>query len=115
MGDSSEYYYILEREVRKAMANSVSNRGAARYLGLSYSTYRRAAKQYIDEETGLDLYTLHMNEAGKGITKTRHGYSLETCLQILDGNNPHAVSRKTVNEIIARYILESYLFRSIHV
>ena len=50
---------ITEAQIRYAMANTWSNRAAARFLNISINTYRRYAVQYIDAETGLNLRDLH--------------------------------------------------------
>lgn len=60
---------LTEFQVREAMKNSRSNKEAARWLGINELTWRKYAKQYIDEETGKDLYELHKNAAGRGIPK----------------------------------------------
>jgi hypothetical protein len=54
-----EGFNITEREIRYAMANSVSNSDAARFLRITLDTYRKYARMFIDEATGLDLYALH--------------------------------------------------------
>ena len=52
-------YIILESDVRSAMAVTKSNLAAARYLGISYNTYKKWAESYIDSETGKSLFVLH--------------------------------------------------------
>jgi hypothetical protein len=53
-----EGFGLLEREIRYAMSKSTSNSEAARYLGISYSTYKKYAKLYVDADTGLTLFEL---------------------------------------------------------
>ena len=50
---------LTESQIRYAMANTYSNRGAARFLNVSINTYLKYAEQYIDSETGLNLRDLH--------------------------------------------------------
>ena len=50
---------LTESQVRYAMSNTYSNRGAARFLNVSINTYLKYAEQYIDFETGLNLRDLH--------------------------------------------------------
>jgi hypothetical protein len=58
---------LTEEDIRKAMANSTSNKKAAEFLEVSYPTYKKYAKAYRDLETGKSLFDLHMNQAMKGV------------------------------------------------
>lgn len=58
---------IPEEKIREAMANTTSNKKAAQYLDVSYPTYKKYAKSYVDMETGKTLFQLHMNTAMKGV------------------------------------------------
>jgi hypothetical protein len=58
-----EGFGLLEREIRYAMSKSTSNSEAARYLGISYSTYKKYAKLYVDADTGLTLFELQTNKS----------------------------------------------------
>lgn len=58
---------IPEEKIREAMANTTSNKKAAQYLEVSYSTYKKYAKAYVDMETGKTLFQLHLNAAMKGV------------------------------------------------
>lgn len=60
---------LTEQQIRYAMLHTQSNRGAARYLNVSFPTYKLYAKMYIDEKTGKTLFHMHQNKAGKGIPK----------------------------------------------
>ena len=62
---------LTEQQIRHAMKRTRSNRAAARYLNVSYPTYKLYAKQYYDQESGKNLYDLHLNPFGKGISKWR--------------------------------------------
>ena len=52
-------YIILESDIRGAMKVTRSNLQAAKYLGISYNTYKKWAESYIDNESGKTLLELH--------------------------------------------------------
>jgi hypothetical protein len=60
-GKFGEYkgYQLLESQIRYAMANTTSNSEAAKWLHVSFPTWKKYAKMYIDSETGKSLYDLH--------------------------------------------------------
>lgn len=58
---------IPEEKIREAMANTTSNKKAAQYLEVSYPTYKKYAKGYVDMETGKTLFEIHQNQAMKGV------------------------------------------------
>jgi hypothetical protein len=60
---------LSEQKIREAMANTRSNKEAARWLGITDITYKKYAKAHIDEATGKSLFELHKNQAGKGMPK----------------------------------------------
>lgn len=60
---------LTEGIIREAMDNSQSNKGAARYLKISYKSYKKYASQFIDQASGKTLFQLHLNEAGFQIKK----------------------------------------------
>jgi len=62
-------YEFTEEVIREAMRNSRSNKEAARWLDITYPTYKKYAKMYIDPETGKSLFDLHYNRGGVGINK----------------------------------------------
>ena len=96
-----------ESRIRYAMDNSKSNRGAALFLQVSFNTYKKYAKNYIDSETGLSLFELHKNQAGKKIPKgsvLQNGYyKLE---DILEGKHPDYNPKKLKRRLIRDCILE---------
>lgn len=61
--------FFSKDDILRAMKNTKSNRGAARFLHCSLNHYRKYAKLYVDEVTGKTLYEVHKNEAGRGIPK----------------------------------------------
>ena len=60
---------ISKEMVLTAMAKTLSNRAASRYLNISYQHYKKWAKIYTDEDTGVSLFDKHKNQCGKGIPK----------------------------------------------
>jgi hypothetical protein len=60
---------LSKEDILRAIRHTKSNRAAARYLGCSYQHYKPYAKLFKDEETGLNLFELHLNQCGKGIPK----------------------------------------------
>jgi len=98
---------LTEREVRYAMANTKSNEGAARFIGCSPTTYKKYAKQYIDEETGLSLYELHKNQSGRGISKVTHSdtqFKTTDIFEVLEGKHP-TYNPKRLEERIRRELI----------
>jgi len=70
-GERKDWYtnglQIPEERIREAMSKTPSNKKAAQYLEVSYPTYKKYAKAYVDMETGKTLFDLHQNQAGRGI------------------------------------------------
>lgn len=61
--------FISKDDCLRAMENTRSNRGAARFLRCSFVHYKRYARTYVDEATGITLFEKHKNQAGVGIPK----------------------------------------------
>ena len=55
-------YQLTESQIRYAMANTTSNKEASRWLHVSFATWKKYAKMYIDFETGKTLYDKHRDE-----------------------------------------------------
>ena len=79
---------IPESDIRYAMENTKSNAEAARFLKVSFTTYKKYARMYVDRETGKTLYEIHKNQFknwknGKKMfctsSKLFDKYGLETC------------------------------------
>ena len=64
---------LTEAQLREAMANTRSNKEAARWLGITDITYKKYSKNTFDEATGKSLFQLHMNQSGKGMPKNWAG------------------------------------------
>jgi len=91
-----------------AMARTRSNRAAARYLSVSFVHYKKWAKLYKDEASGLSLWEKHKNQAGTGIPKFLTGKSNEPALiDIIEGRA--TPTSFTPQKVKTRLILEGYL------
>ncbi len=106
-GEFSVAVNLKEDQIRYAIKNSQSNRGAARFLNVALSTYRKYAKLYVDEKTGKTLYDLHKNQAGKKISKgTVHQHGYYRLEDILEGKHPDYNPKKLKKRLITNCILE---------
>lgn len=100
-GEGRQPLNLLESSIRYAMENTRSNNEAARFLNVSFPTYKKYALLYIDSESNKTLYELHKNQSGKGISKANsganHGRKLE---DILAGKHPdypiHNLKRRLI-------------------
>lgn len=94
-------------DIERAIRHSKSNKSAARYLGVSFATYKKYAKMFNDD-MGMNLYDKHMNKAGVGIPKMTMSKRGEPGLMdILEGRvNTIYFSIKMIKE---RIVKEGYL------
>jgi hypothetical protein len=95
-GEGRPAMNLSESEIRYAMANTRSCLSAARFLNVSYESFRKYALLYTDRETGKTLFDLHKNSSGKGIPKSTRpkltgAYGLH---DILDGKYPKYSAKK---------------------
>jgi len=107
-GRGRSAFDLPESDIRYAMANTKSNAEAARFLKISFTTYKKYAKMYVDRETQKTLYDLHTNQAGVGIVKdvsrARSGkYSIDG---ILEGKYPNYPKWKLRNRLLALGIMQ---------
>jgi hypothetical protein len=99
---------ISKEMVLTAMAKTLSNRAASRYLNISYQHYKKWAKIYTDEDTGVSLFDKHKNQCGKGIPKFLNNKGKEPLLlDIIEGRVD--VSSFNPAKIKYRLISEGYL------
>jgi len=98
---------IDRSDVERAMRHSKSNKGAARYLGVSIKTYKKIASRYRTDE-GKTLYEIHCNKAAQGIPKFANRSSRGPVLMdILEG---HVSTRFiSMKEVKRRLIVEGYM------
>lgn len=113
----SEYKYVYgkgrsaldipESDIRYAMENTKSNAAAARFLKISFTSYKKYAKLYTDRDTGKTLYELHKNQFGVGIPKdvVKANSGMYSIDNILSGKHPKYPSWKLRNRLLALAIL----------
>ena len=82
-------FNILESEIRHAMKNTLSNRAAARFLGIDYRTYKKYAEMYFDGDK--NLFEVHKNQRGIGLKhKSRKGYKNRFPIsEVIEGKHPN--------------------------
>ncbi len=94
-----------KRQIETAMRSTQSNKQAARYLGVSYPTYKKYALSYKDE-AGVSLFAKHKNTSGIGIPKMslrKNPNSNVGIMDILEGRvNPLFFSFKKIKERIVK-------------
>ena len=98
---------LSKQQIQAAMNKTMSNRAAARYLGVSYIHYKKWAKNY-DSKTHENLFEQHKNQAGKGIPKFLNGSVKQPAvLDIIEGRVDS--SHFSAAKIRERMIGEGYL------
>ena len=85
--------------IEDAISNSQSNAGAARWLGVSYGTYKKYSEIY-------DLFEQHKNIPGKGIKRKfrKFKYELE---DIFNGKHLKVSKKKLKDRIIIEGLMEN--------
>ena len=98
---------ITKNMILEAQKNTKSNMEAARFLRVSYPTYKKYAKMYKDDDTGQSLFEMHKNQQGIGVAKPynvkKGKYSME---DILEGMYPEYPVSNLKKRIITNSILE---------
>jgi len=99
---------LPKERILEAMEHTRSNKAASRYLGVSYYTYKKYAKLYVDKETGMTLHNLHKNYGGKGVKKFFKKYhKIPDMIDIIEGRyNPANFDRKYIK---LKLLQENYL------
>jgi 5-methylcytosine-specific restriction endonuclease McrA len=100
---------ITEDQIWEAMKNTRSNHEAARWMQITYITYKKYASKYIDRDTGKTLFELHMNQSAKGIPKFgKRRHDKASIIDIMEEKVPKTfVSVKVLKtQIIQQAILE---------
>lgn len=100
--------FLSKEDCLRAMQNTRSNRGAARFLRCSLVHYKKFARTYIDTETGKSLYEVHKNQNGTGIPKMLSNRGKEPSLKALIEGQLAIDSFEPV-KIKQRLIFEGYL------
>ena len=89
---------LLKRDIEEAQRHSLSAHEAARWLGVSYTTYKKYARLY-------DLHEQHLNPGGKGIPKPHVEGKRFPLADILGGKHPSY----DVHKLKERLIKTGYL------
>ncbi len=100
---------LSKQQIQAAINKTMSNRAAARYLGVSYIHYKKWAKNYDATKEGYpDLFEQHKNQSGKGIPKFLNGgVKQPAVLDIIEGRVDS--SHFSAAKIRERMIGEGYL------
>lgn len=99
--------FLSKEDCLRAMQNSKSNRGAARFLRCSFVHYKKFAKTYVNEE-GVSLWEAHKNMSGVGIPKFISNKGKQAPLKdLIEGRL--AVESFEPAKIKQRLIFEGYL------
>lgn len=109
--------YLSKEDILRAMKMTLSARAAARYLHVSYVHFKKYARLYKDEETGLSLLEIQKNPSGKGIPK----YNIDReepgakipIMDLIEGRVPtvHFDPRKVKARIIREGLLDECCHR----
>jgi len=107
LGEGRKAFNITENELRYSMENTKSCCEAARFLNISYDTFKKYAKMYIDKDSGKTLFEIHKNQRGKGIKKSgprmRGRYGL---LDILEGKYPEYRAHNLKGRLLRNSVFE---------
>lgn len=99
--------FISKDDCLRAMDNTKSNRGAARFLRCSFVHYKKYARTYVNEE-GITLWEVHKNPAGIGIPKYLPNKGKQAPLkELIEGKI--SVASFEPAKIKQRLIFEGYL------
>ena len=93
-GQGREPLNVTETEIRYAMEHTRSCAEAARFLSLSYDTFKKYAKFYVDKVTGVkqpdyfwmewELNTPSVDENGKGDHLPRVSFVIKACKMTIE-------------------------------
>lgn len=90
---------LLKRDIENAQRNSQSAMEAARWLGVSYSTYKKYARLY-------GIHDRHLNPGGKGIAKPHVKGKRYPLSDIVAGKHPTYNTRKLKARLIKAAMLD---------
>jgi len=82
---------------------------AARYLHVSYNHYKKYARMYKDDQSGLPLLEVHKNQAGKGIPKYLTSKGKEPpIIDLIEGRVPaeHFNPKKIKQRLVFEALIE---------
>jgi hypothetical protein len=99
--------FISKEDCLRAMQNSKSNRGAARFLRCSFVHYKKFARTYVNDQ-GVTLWEVHKNQSGIGIPKYLPNKGKQAPLkELIEGKI--SVASFEPAKIKQRLIFEGYL------
>jgi hypothetical protein len=99
--------FISKEDCLRAMDNTRSNRGAARFLRCSFAHYKKYARLYVNDD-GVTLWEAHKNPSGKGIPKFLPNKGKQAPLkELIEGKI--SVSSFEPAKIKQRLVFEGYL------
>jgi len=99
--------FISKDDCLRAMDNTKSNRGAARFLRCSFVHYKKYARTYVNDQ-GVTLWEVHKNPAGIGIPKYLPNKGKQAPLkELIEGKI--SVASFEPAKIKQRLIFEGYL------
>ncbi len=104
---------ITKYDILRAMKMTSSNLAAARYLNIDYRTYRKYAREHIDEETGKTFLELHANRGGKGVPKflpDKKDRIQRTVKDLIEGK-VLPENFRNIDKVKERLLVEGYLRR----
>jgi hypothetical protein len=97
---------LLQSQIETAMKMTRSNAAAAEYLRVSYTLYKKFAKLYKNEE-GQTLFEAHLNQSGRGMSKTHISKKRMALDEVLLGRHANYPREKLLRRmIISGYIEE---------
>ena len=85
---------LREEDILEAMKYTKSNNEAAKYLGISYPTYKKYAKAFVDPITGKTLWETHLNQSGLGTSRPNLSSFKEESLDELLRPNQTATEKR---------------------
>ncbi len=90
---------LLKRDIEEAQRNTKSAMEAARFLNVSYTTYKKYAKMY-------EVHDQHLNPGGKGIPKPHVQGKRYSLTDIVDGKYPTYDTKKLKVRLIKAGMLD---------
>jgi hypothetical protein len=98
--------YLTKPQIEQAIKLTRSNQAAAEYLKVSFPTYKKYAKMFVNAE-GVTLFDSHKNQSGRGMIKPREDDRKFKLDDILMGKHPTYPKDKLFRRILAsRYLPE---------
>jgi hypothetical protein len=97
---------LLQSQIETAMKMTRSNAAAAEYLRVGYNLYKKFAKLYKNEH-GESLFSAHLNQSGRGLSKTHVSKKRIQLDEVLIGRHSNYPREKLLRRmIISGYIEE---------